>query len=197
VATLERVQDLGAVESLMLRLPDLVGSPLSLNGLREDLLVSHKTVSTWLDVLERVYAVFRVAPFGAPRIRAIKKAQKHYHWDWSAVPEMGPRFENFVASHVLKWVHYRHDIEGVDLELRYFRDVDGREVDFVVTERKTPVLMVECKASDRDVALGLRYLKSKFPTCAAWQVSADGTRDYQTPEGIRVAPGHALLATLA
>ena len=36
VATLERVQDLGNLELLMLRLPELVGSPLSINALRED-----------------------------------------------------------------------------------------------------------------------------------------------------------------
>jgi predicted AAA+ superfamily ATPase len=30
-------------------------------------------------------------------------------------------------------LHFRQDVEGLDLELRYFRDVDDREVDFVVT----------------------------------------------------------------
>ena len=72
VASLERVQDLGALELLMLRLPELVGSPLSINALREDLEVSHKTAAAWLDVLERLYAIFRLTPFGAPAIRAVK-----------------------------------------------------------------------------------------------------------------------------
>lgn len=35
----------------------------------------------------------------------------------------GPRFENLVASHLLKLVHYQVDVEGRDLELRYFRDI--------------------------------------------------------------------------
>jgi len=59
----------------MLRLPDLVGSPLSVNALREDLQISHKALSSWTQALERLYAVFRLAPFGAPRIRAVKKEQ--------------------------------------------------------------------------------------------------------------------------
>jgi len=50
--------------------------------------------------------------------------------DWSLVPADGPRFENLVASHLLKWVHYQQDVFGKDLDLRYFRDTDGREVDF-------------------------------------------------------------------
>ncbi len=196
VASLERIQDLGHLELLMLRLPDLVGSPLSVNALREDLQVSHKTVAGWLAALERLYAIFRLSPFGAPRIRAVKKEQKHYHLDWSLVPERGPRFENLVAVHLLKWVHYEQDTAGRDLDLRYFRDVDGREVDFVVTERGRPIRLVECKAADTDVDRGLRYLRGKFPEAEGWQVSAEGTKDFQTPDGIRVCPALKLLAEL-
>ena len=196
VVSLERVQDLGHLELLALRLPELVGSPLSINAVREDLQVSHKTVSTWLQILERLYAIFRISPFGAPRIRAVKKEQKHYHLDWSAVPDPAPRFENLVASHLLKWVHYEQDVRGRDVELRYFRDVDGREVDFVITERRKPVLLVESKWSDAPVDGSLRYLKARFPAAEAWQVSGVGKRDYVTPEGIRVAPALQLLSTL-
>jgi hypothetical protein len=147
-------------------------------------------------ILERLYAVFRLAPFGAPRIRAVRKEQKHYHLDWTVVPGEAPRFENLVAAHLLKWVHFRQDTEGRDLELRYFRDRDGREVDFVVSEGRRPTLLVECKWGDTDLDRSLRYLKQRFPEADAWQVSAIGRRDYRTPEGIRVAPALALLRTL-
>ena len=196
VASLERVQDLGNLELLMLRLPDLVGSPLSINALREDLQVSHKTVAHWLQILERLYAIFRLSPFGAPRIRAVKKEQKHYHWDWTLAQEPAQRFENLVASHLLKWVHHEQDTKGLDLDLRYFRDTDRREVDFVVVEGRTPCLFVECKWQDVAVDRGLRYLKARFPTCDAWQVSSVGTKDYMTPDHIRVAPAMRLLETL-
>ncbi len=196
VTSLERIQDLGRLELLMLRLPDLVGSPLSINAVREDLQLSHKTVAAWLAVFERLYAVFRLSPFGAPTIRAVKKLQKHYHMDWSVVPADGPRFENLVASHLLKWVHHQQDTQGLDLELRYFRDTDGREVDFVVTDGRQPVLCVECKWADGRLDKSLRYFKVRFPDCEAWQVSAAGTKDYVTPEGIRVAPALELLGRL-
>ena len=64
--------------------------------------------------------IVRLNPFGAPRIRAVKKAQKHYHFDWSLVPDLPRRFENLVALHLLKWVHYKQDSEGLDWDLRYF-----------------------------------------------------------------------------
>jgi hypothetical protein len=196
VASLERVQDLGTLELLTMRLPDLVGSPLSLNALREDLQISHKTVASWIAVLERLYSVFRLPPFGAPRVRAVKKEQKHYQFDWSLVDADPARFENLVASHLLKWVHFQQDAEGRDLDLRYFRDTDGREVDFVVIERRIPTLMIETKWGDQEVDRGLRYLKAKFPAVPAWQLSAVGRKDYVTPEGIRVSPALPLLSQL-
>jgi len=196
VTSLERVHDLGRLELMMVRLPDLVGSPLSINNLREDLEVSHKTAAGWMAILERLYAVFRVPPFGSPRIRAVKKEQKHYHFDWSLVPGEGPRSENLVASHLLKWVHFQQDAHGRDLELRYFRDTDGREVDFVVVERRAPVLLVECTWGDADIDRSLRYLKQRFPKADAWQLSGTGSKDYRTPDGIRAAPACTLLKTL-
>jgi hypothetical protein len=196
VVALERIQDLGHLELLMLRLPELVGSPLSVNALREDLQVSHKAVVNWIGALERLFAVFRLAPFGAPRIRAVKKEQKHYHLDWMVVPGDAARFENLVACHLLKWVHFEQDTQGRDLELRYFRDIEGREVDFVVVEGRHPRLLVECKWSEAEADRSLRYLKARFPGAEAWQISAIGTKDFRTPDGIRVAPAVQLLRTL-
>ena len=196
VTSLENVKDMGNLELLILRLPELVGSPLSINALREDLQTSHKTLSKWLDILERMYSIFRISPFGAPKIRAVKKEQKHYHFDWSLVNDMPKRFENMVASHLLKWIHYEEDTKGRDLELRYFRDVDGREVDFVVIEDKKPFMFVEAKWADDDIGKGFKYLKTRFPSVASWQIHAAGSKDYRTPEGIRVAPAVTFLNEL-
>lgn len=196
ITQLEQLKDLGNLELLMLRLPQLVGAPLSVNAVREDLQVSHRTVENWLTVLERLFAIFRLPPLGSPRVRAIKKAAKHYHFDWSVVPDDGARFENLVACHLLKWVHHQQDLQGLDLELRYFRDVDGREVDFVIVERGEPRLAVECKLSAGPLDRNLIYLKERFPDCVAWQVYARGDRDFQDPRGIRAAPAPELLGSM-
>ena len=196
VATLESVRDLGAMEQLMLALPERVGSPLSRNALREDLSLNHETISRWLDIFERLYAIFRVPPFGAPRLRAVKKEQKHYHFDWSVVPDDGPRFENLIASHLLKWVHFQFDTTGRELELRYFRDVDGREVDFVVVERRKPVMFVEAKVAAEPASSSLRYLKARFPNADAYQVHLRGDRASVTAEDIHLWSAARFLATL-
>ena len=174
-----------------------MGSPLSLNALCEDLQVSHQTVARWTDMLERVYGIFRIAPFGAPRLRAVKTERKHYHSDWPVVQEPGARFEDLVAGHLLKWAEYQADAQGREVELRYFRDIDRREVDFVLLHRGgAPIAFVECKLGDEAVAPGLRYLKARFSEVIAWQVSAFGQRDFISPEGVRVAPAVRLLKEL-
>lgn len=193
---LEQVRDLGKLELLMLRLPHLVGSPLSINSLREDLQVSHSTVSNWLEIFVRLYAIFRIAPFGAPQLRAVKKEQKHYHFDWTLVENVGARFENMVALHLLKWVHFMQDTEARELELRYFRDIDGREVDFIITENQKPILAIECKWSDSDISSGLKYFKARFPDCIAWQLSGEGQKDYLSKDGIHYSNALKFLADL-
>lgn len=192
----EQVEDLGKLELLMLRLPDLVGAPLSINSLRSEIQTSHKTLSRWILIFERLYAIFRIPPFGPPKVRAVKKEQKHYHYDWTLVPGEGPRFENMVASHLAKWVDFEVDTKGRDLELRYFRDAEGREVDFVVLEDRRPILFAEAKWNDAPVDPSLKYLHARFPRVETWQVSAVGKKDYKTPEGIRVAPAALFLNNL-
>lgn len=188
IATLEQLLDLDSVELLSMRLPDLVGSPLSLNALREDLQKSHKTVAHWVDILERLYSIFRLPIFGSPRIKAVKKVQKHYHFDWSLVEESGPRLENLLASHLLKWVHYKQDVEGEDFELRFFRDIEGREVDFVITDKKKVLMMIECKKEGRDISPHLNYLKAKFPESKALQLSMNPNLDFVSKGGVQVMP---------
>ncbi|MBA7555433.1 hypothetical protein ES705_48095 [subsurface metagenome] len=196
LTSLEQVIDLGNLELLALRLPDLVGSPLSINSLRLNLQLSHKTVSKWVAILERLYSIVRIPPFGAPQIRAVKKEQKHYHYDWSLISNLPTRFENLVAIHLLKWIHFEQDAKGRDLDLRYFKDVDGREVDFVVTEKLKPIQLIEVKWSDVEISRGLRYLKQRFPEAYALKVSATGKKDYVTADGIRVLPVIEFLNTL-
>lgn len=185
---IEYIEDLGTLELLALRLPDLVGSPLSINSLREDLQKSHKTISRWLDIFERLYGIFRISPFGAPKIRAVKKEQKHYHFDWALCPDAPKRIENLVACHLLKMAHFLEDTEGDTVELRYFRDQDGREVDFVFVKNKKPTHFIEVKQSAREISGDLRYLKKKFPAVTAVQLHTDEKTDFIDSDGIRSCP---------
>ncbi|MBW1894383.1 MAG: ATP-binding protein [Deltaproteobacteria bacterium] len=194
---LEKVKDIALVQQLVLRLPDLVGSPLSINSLREDLQVAHQTVARWVQILENLYMLFRIYPFGSPLIRAVKKEAKHYHLDWTVVKDPGARFENLVACHLLKWCHFLQDTEGRDLELRYFRDIDRREVNFVIMEDGKPLQFIECKTSRRNnPGRSLKYLKQRFAQAEALQIDLTGKDDILDKNNIHFLPAIKFLAQL-
>lgn len=193
---LERVNDLSLVESLALRLPDLVGSPLSINALRGDLQVSHKTVDRWIRILENLYLIFRIYPFGAPKIRAVKKEAKHYHFNWSDIKNTGSRLENLVACHLLKYCHFLEDNEGREMEVRFFRDVDLREVDFVLMEDAKPIQFIEVKTSESKTNKALKYLKQRFPDTKATQISLNSESEFIDKDGILFQPVTKFLGSL-
>lgn len=171
---LENVKDLDKVELLAEELPNRVGSPLSIKSLAEDLEVDPKTAKRWVEILDSLYYCFQISPYGSPKIRAVKKEKKLYLWDWSQIEEPGERFENMVASHLLKYCHFHQDINGDKMELRYIRDTNKREVDFVVLKNKEPLFAVECKLKDRSASPHIFYFKERMNIDTFYQVSLTG-----------------------
>jgi len=163
IRDLENIRELSLLHVLVDILPDRVGSLLSLNSLREDLSVAHKTVAHWMDILERFYYHFRIYPFHHKKIRSLKKEPKLYLWDWSEVPDgRGARLENIVASHLLKMCHFLNDVEGYKTDLHFLRDAEAREVDFLVTESGKPWFAVEVKSNSREVSKSLPYFGDRL-----------------------------------
>jgi hypothetical protein len=80
--------------------------------------------------------------------------------------------------------------------LRYFRDVDRREIDFVVVEDRKPIQCIECKWKESELNPALFYFKKRFPSCDALQIAAISKETSQTPEGIRLMPAVDFLKTL-
>ena len=180
------IQNLSAIEQLAEMLPDRVGNPLSVQSLSEDIQVDHKTIKRYLTTLESMYYCYRIPPFGVKRIRAVKKEQKLYLWDWSTIEDSGARWENMVASQLLKYCHCLEDSEGESMELRFLRDTDKREVDFVVLKNKRPIFAVECKTGEKSIGASLHYFAERTPIPIFYQVHR-GTASYGGGK-VRVMP---------
>jgi predicted AAA+ superfamily ATPase len=195
VRELENVRDLSSIELLAEMLPERVGSLLSLQSLREDLEVSHKAVSHWMDILERLYLCYRIPPFTHSAVRSLKKASKVYLWDWSSVPDEGPRFENLVAGHLLKLRHALEDQEGYRVGLHYLRDASKREVDFLVTVEKKPWFALECKVRRETASPALKYFGERLGIPYLFQIHLEGKEDLLDGK-VRVMPATKFLAAL-
>jgi len=187
IRDLESLREYSTIELLAEALPERVGSILSVNSLAEDLSVNYRTAENWIRILEQVYYCYRISPFGSPKIRAAKKEKKLYLWDWSSIDSNGARFENLVASQLLQFCNFLEDSQGESMELRFLRDVDKREIDFVVIKNKKPLFAVECKTGDRSLSPHLRYFKHRTPIPNFFQVHR-GDKDYIAEDGIRVMP---------
>ena len=187
---LTRIADLAGVEHLADLLAARVDAPVSVNNLREDLEVDHRTVRNWIEALERLYLVFRVRPYAGSLARTLRMESMVYFWDAAEAAEGGPRFENLVACHLLKLCHWLEDVEGVRAELRYVRDREKREVDFLVVKAGKPWVLVEAKANDLQRSPALEYFRTRLHVPFAYQV----VRGCEARRG--VIPATRLLASL-
>jgi hypothetical protein len=93
-----------------------------------------------------------------------------------------------VASQLLKYCHFLEDVEGHRMELRFFRDVDKREVDFLVLRGGKALFAVECKTGERAPSPHAAYLAERVRMGDVYQVH-QGKRDYLDRSGrLRVLP---------
>lgn len=191
---LSRIRELGLVDHLVELLPERVGSPLSINALREELQVAFETVQSWLATLERLYFVFELRPFTGKLARTLRREGKVYLFDPTEVPDPGARFENLVALHLLKLVDAWNDLGHGDFGLHYVRDKEKREVDFVITERRRPWLLLETKLSGTEVSPALKYFKERLAPRHAVQLVRQGAP--RASAGIAVLPATRMLAVL-
>ena len=170
IRDIEPVRDIVSMQLLGDILPDRTGSLLSINSLREDLEVSHRAVSNWLNILESFYYCFRLYPYVGKNFRSLKKEAKLYLWDWSEINDEAVRFENCVASHLLKLTHFLQDYEGYKANLYFLRSAEKKEVDFLLTIDEKPWFAIEAKMNDTNVSSSLYYFKEKLQIPFCYQV---------------------------
>ena len=171
---LEHVREISAITLLVASLRQRVGGLVVVGNIAQDLQVSPNSVKHWITLLERMYLVFVVPPFTQGVPRAIQKPPKVYFFDNGDIEgDEGARFENLVATHLLKWLHWLEDHEGDRWALHYLRDKEGREVDFAITKNRTLVALVEAKLTDAEPSKSLKYYAERLRPKLAIQIVAD------------------------
>lgn len=164
------IREISLMEVLSHLVPEKVGAPLSVNSLKEDVGVAFETVRDWLLLLEQFFYMFRLTPYSGSMARALRREAKAYLYDWVEVPQEGYRFENMVALHLHKAVQTWRAMGEGDIGLHYVRDKERREADFLLTEKRRPVCLVECKLSDTEFSPALSYFQDRLKVPAAVQL---------------------------
>ena len=181
----EDIRDLSSVRNIQLLslfldlLRHRVGGLVTLSNLAADIQVSPKTAGSWLEVLERMYLVFAVRPFTQSLPRAVLKPPKVYFFDTGdPLVDEGERFENLVAASLLKRLQFLEDRDGYRYELRYLRDKEGREVDFVILKENHIDELIEAKWADENISKSLLYYAERLQPRKATQIVARLKRPY-------------------
>lgn len=170
---LARIADLGTMETLMDLLAERSAQPLVYANLAQDIHVAVDTVKRWVDLLARMHYGFLVRPWFRNVAKALRKEPKWFLRDWSGLADEGARAETFVACHLLKAVEGWTDLGFGDFELRYLRDKQKREVDFLIVRDKHPWCLVEAKRADTHLSPTLAYFQGQTKAPHAFQVVID------------------------
>lgn len=183
VLEFSRIQEVNTIKLFAQMLRSRVGSPLSLASMARDLAVSPVTLKKYLDILEALFVVFVVRPWHDNIARSVLQAPKVYFYDTGLVEgDEGTRFENLMATALLKHVQWQQDVLGREAGLHYIRTKDDAEVDFVLSEKKQLTQLVECKLSDDKPHRGLRRFALQHPGAQASQVVRNLRHSYSVGE---------------
>jgi len=179
VRDLESVRNIQLLSMFLDLLRHRVGGLVRLSNIASDIQISPKTAKSWLEVLERMYLVFSVRPYTKSLPRAVLKPPKVYFFDnGDVLGDEEVRFENLVATSLLKRLHFLEDRDGYCYELRYIRDKEGREVDFAVIKDGHLEELIEAKYSDDSISRHLQYYAERLKPAKATQIVAKIRRPY-------------------
>ena len=142
---LTKVAEIENIANLFYLLPERIGSPLSLNSLREDLAVSHATIKNYLQALKLVYMVFTLKPYYKKLNRTLRKEEKVYFYDWTRAKNKGAQFENYIAVELLIIINLWNDAGLGRFELFYIRNKEKQEIDFLIVHNDKPWMLIESK----------------------------------------------------
>ena len=174
IRDLTRIQDIAQLKLLAHLLREQAGSLINYVNLAKHCRVSVDTVQKWLFALSGFYYCFLIKPWTQNITRSLLKQPKIYLWDWAFVTDVGAKYENFIAGHLLKFIHFCNDAGLGQYELYFLRDKEQREVDFLVTENKKPWFLVEVKSkSTHGISESLYYFQKQTGAQHAFQVVFD------------------------
>lgn len=148
VRDLTRIIELQNIETLAGLLPQRIGSPFSLNSVREEMSVSYNAVKNAVAAAELVYMIFMVPPYSKKISRTLKKEKKCYFFNWMLAADEAARFENYVAIELTSLTEFWNDSGTGTYRLFFIRTKDGKESDFLITQNSNPWCLFEVKLKD-------------------------------------------------
>lgn len=158
------------VPRLLALLAARAGSTAALSDLAQAVELNQRTVRSYLTYLDTVFLLGRATAWGANLSAKAAKTPKAYITDSGLAahlldvderalsklghPALGGLVETFVYSELVRLLA----VSDTGVSIRYLRERDGREVDFILEKRNGQVVGIEVKASATVGGADFRHL---------------------------------------
>ncbi len=136
----QQIKDSATLRNLLKALALQIGSEASYNELANLLGINKLTVERYIDLLEKNFIIFRLAPYVKNKRKEISKLKKIYFYDLgirnallnnfnllNMRNDAGALWENFIIVERLKFRSYHHIIA----DQYFWRTYDGSEIDLI------------------------------------------------------------------
>lgn len=144
--------------------------------------VSRTTISNYLRVFKETLVAHVLKPFNSHRANEIISAPKVYAFDTGFVCYHRGWNELRREDQGLLWEHYVLNELHAHLQtqdIRYWRDKQGHELDFILSRRNQAPIVIECKASQASFDVkNLKIFRRIYPTGRNIVVSPDIDRSF-------------------
>ncbi|MDF1796663.1 MAG: ATP-binding protein [Coxiellaceae bacterium] len=169
IRQIKHINNLALFEKFLKLCASNVGQLINYSRIANDCGVDHKTIQSWLSVLQASYIVYELNPHHENFRKRLTKSSKLYFYDTGLAcyllgirntkqldshPLKGQLFENFIVVEFLKNC-YNH---GKQSNLYFYRDQSGNEVDLVI-DNGAELVAVEIKSSQTLSSSSFKGLK--------------------------------------
>jgi predicted AAA+ superfamily ATPase len=154
--TLKSVGDLSLFRKFLILCAGRTGQLLNMSALGNEVGVDHKTIRSWISVLEACFIIYLLRPYHRNWSKRVVKQPKLYFYDTGLLCSIlgirqkeelaghhlrGPIFENHIVCEQIK-AQYN---EGQRPSVYFWRDHSGHEIDLIL-ERGPEITAVEIKS---------------------------------------------------
>jgi predicted AAA+ superfamily ATPase len=171
ILSLEGLKNSGKMKDLLRLIAFQMGSEVSYDELGRQLGMSKNTVEKYLDLLAKVFVVYRLGAYSRNLRKEVTKAGKWYFYDngirnaiignfspLAVRQDVGALWENYLTGERLK-LDYNHDRRK---EFYFWRTYDGQEID-LLEEADGELSAFEFKWNDRRHASAPLAFQTAYP----------------------------------
>lgn len=176
ILTFDGIRNASKLKDLLRLIAFQIGSEVSNDELGRQLGLSKNTVERYLDLLAKVFVIFRLGGFSRNLRKEVVKSSKWYFYDVgirnaiignfnpiSLRQDMGALWENYIISEKIKSNAHLH----IHAQSFFWRTYDRQEIDLII-ENEGKIEAFECKWGKKiakiPVAFGNAYPNAVFNT---------------------------------